>query len=167
MVLHLDLCDGAQFGAVAAPLAMTKETSAWYVLPLMLSDSAQVTAINCATVWLGKTYFGRGTAGTVYGILPEVVTLASSEETISSPWVPQSGNGFAFAPTINSKVQKHPVDNLTDTSISTFVQPFGGLSGNVVAVQTVKGTVQERWDTSKDQVKWYKSVMRVKQGGKL
>ncbi len=166
MVLHLELCDGAALGAMSAPLAMTKETGAWYLLPLMLSDSSQAIAINCATQWLGKTYFGRGTSGAVYGILPEVVTLASADETMSYEWTPVSGYGFAFAPTITSLVQKLPSETLVDSAVSTFVQPFGGLSGQVSMLQTVKGTVQERWDTSKDQVKWYKSVMRIKPGGR-
>lgn len=166
MVLHLDLCDGAQSSIVAAPLAMTKESGAWYILPLMLSDSAQSAAINCATTLGGKTYFGRSTSGAVYSILPEVVTLLSAEEAITTTWTTASGYGIAFAPTVDGVVQKKPSDTLADDAIAAFVQPFGGLNGQVCNVMTVKGLVEERWDTSKDQVKWYKSVMRVKPGGR-
>lgn len=166
MVLHLDLCDGAQVGRVTAPLAMKKDTGAWYILPLMLSDSTQSNAINCATMWNGKTYFGRGISGAVYGILPEVVTLLSAEEPITTTWTTASGYGIAFAPTVDGVAQKKPSDTLVDEAIAAFVQPFGGLNGQVCNVMTVKGLVEERWDTSKDQVKWYKSVMRVKPGGR-
>lgn len=164
-VLHLDLCDGAARGWVSAPLCMTKDSGAWSIVPFFLALSAQGSVINCAATWQGRTYFGRDTSGAVYVIAPEEVSLLSGDENIVEEWTPESGYGLAFAPTIDGTVQSSLALPMDSEAVGAFVQPFNGLFGLVTAVLTVKGTVQGCWD-NKDQVRWYKSVLRVKRGGR-
>lgn len=161
----LSTCDGAVAGFISSNLALNKQNGAWWIYPSQPAAGGASDIVCCGCVWDGRTYLGRQTTGTVYLIAAADLNFTSVEETASQVWRPVSGNAFAFAPGVNDKVQTSFSFPLVDSAIGAFVQPFGGLSGNVTAIQTIKGTRGSFW-SGKDQVRWYKTNLRVKPGGK-
>ena len=140
-------------------------------LATFASLSSGAASISCACVWNGRTYYGFDNNGKI--LRPMIAQAALSGEEISQGWVPLSKNGYAFAffpepsPSNNDDLALKnfaiPANN-EPFALSAYVQPFGGLTGNVAMVQNIVGTVANYWDGF-DRKRWTLTRVRLKSGG--
>lgn len=153
------------------PICMEKTTRGWF----HYNSRNMVAEAVCGCVFKGGTYLAGGianlaTIGTVWRVLS---ADNSGAVTNSASWQNTAKYGFAFATTREGIVYTNytVVTTLPDVSngdpraVCAYTSPFDALSGQATAIQVVYDTQADVWSTT-DRIRWYRTSLRVKAGGK-
>lgn len=154
-------------------LAVKRASGAWWSYAGGGESDFSTATVAASCVFQGVTYFADYVGGG--GSIWVVIQQAAGSESFTSAWSPVSKSGQSFS--FNSEVGNGGFTGviLTDFDINgalnntAFVQPFGGMFGQVTLVRRHVGTIADCWPDAEfpNKYRWYRTDIAVKPGGKM
>lgn len=154
-------------------LSLKRSTGAWWAYAGGGTQDFSTVLISASCTLRGVTYFADydGGIGRVWKIAP----ISNGSETFSQKWTPTGKGGFAFSidsgvgnGTLTSTILKD-FDVNGALSNTAFVQPFGGMFGQVTMVRRHISTTTDFWPDAEypNRYRWYRTDLMIKGGGKI